>query len=679
VHVWRKLLLCFFLIITSRALAEPALIAKILSPGADVLLRGDVPVYGIAGGPAFQKFVLFYGKGESPSSWIPVFESSREARDPGSLVMYKSDFNKMAAGNLGMWQTGLTEYPYEDSAADLPMGKYVLRLAVYGKNGEYLEDSLPVRVGRVALFSTCFRLEIGAKALFELPEHSLNTAVCLFYAEIIERVLPPEGYAPLGANCWLDPVGTRFLRPGKLTFFLNPEAVSEHCSIFSYEPEQKKWVPVPTFFDADKKCVFTFVDDLPAGLAAYGAFQGRETISRPAEADTPGKSLKDVLSKPFSDSLHAWHNPLTQGGSHLTFGKWQGKECLQFSGGDDGSWYAELEMEPFDANVYSELVFEYYLLGEMPQDLFLQAGGQWYCIQLNRTGSDVFWEINMHPLLGYPLKESAWQTVRIPLKEALIRAGAPLRIDKIAFASWKPAGFKKIILTKNKNSRFYLSLFSLVPNTYFSRQALAKTSQGNPTILVTVPDFHPGQILACALKKSTAEKTEFPSLQEHTGTAFVFDSPGTFLLRPRSSPFSVKGPPGIIDCFSLRNAPLDVEFFGETADAGGLCPDPFRTTFPSPRLTTGNNQFQILIGDVGRCQRVELYVEARKKQHSGFGPAAALSLEWDGTFVEKQLLNQANGVLVWKVPQNKTEKARHDLIFTFMGPGEFQIMRLRIF
>jgi membrane carboxypeptidase/penicillin-binding protein PbpC len=94
--------------------------AVIYSPGAGSRVSGVVLVNGYAYSPGFQSFRLEYGSGPSPSSWVPISQSS----------------SPVIGGSLGNWNT-----------SNLPAGQYTLRLLVQDRQRGLLTASVTVNVG----------------------------------------------------------------------------------------------------------------------------------------------------------------------------------------------------------------------------------------------------------------------------------------------------------------------------------------------------------------------------------------------------------------------------------------------------------------------------------------------------------------------------------------------------
>ena len=58
-------------------------VAKISLPWHQSLVRADVPVFGLAYGPDFKRYVLEFGQGSNPTEWHPIAVSTHPRRtDP---------------------------------------------------------------------------------------------------------------------------------------------------------------------------------------------------------------------------------------------------------------------------------------------------------------------------------------------------------------------------------------------------------------------------------------------------------------------------------------------------------------------------------------------------------------------------------------------------------------------
>ncbi len=156
-------LVCLILITDDISAIQPfsqnPLRAKITVPYPYSLIRGDVPIYGFACGEGFKEYKLEYGEGENPQEWKLIVKSEKPQSEENSQPKVDFSLDKTIPGNLGGWDTGLSEYQYGEHLVDLPMGTYTLKLTVSSSSGDIKDDRVVVEVGRVVLNTFSSKLE----------------------------------------------------------------------------------------------------------------------------------------------------------------------------------------------------------------------------------------------------------------------------------------------------------------------------------------------------------------------------------------------------------------------------------------------------------------------------------------------------------------------------------------
>ena len=83
-------------------------------PPENSQVRANVPIFGLAYVDDFDSYALEYGEGTNPKEWTVIKRSNLpEREDPwaGGRVKWNPDWG-VSEGNLGLWQTGISEYPY---------------------------------------------------------------------------------------------------------------------------------------------------------------------------------------------------------------------------------------------------------------------------------------------------------------------------------------------------------------------------------------------------------------------------------------------------------------------------------------------------------------------------------------------------------------------------------------
>src|SRR5262249_14848407 len=153
-------------------------------PPRGALVRGTIPVFGVAAGSAFKDFTLEIGNGAEPSEWTTIAagdtpRTSGNAADVDRQLLMHGDAHLY--GNLGNWSAGLGNSPHlpcpppEEHAP--PLGVYTLRLRVHGTDGGTREDRVTIEVGEAVAQALPGRVA-SADGLAELriPEQGLGDA-----------------------------------------------------------------------------------------------------------------------------------------------------------------------------------------------------------------------------------------------------------------------------------------------------------------------------------------------------------------------------------------------------------------------------------------------------------------------------------------------------------------------
>src|SRR3989338_6664892 len=156
-------------------LSNKDLTCKIQVPFPNSLVRADVPIFGLAYGKDFKQYKLEYGEGLNPTTWKQILTSTKPHVDT-RLIKEIASAGATIRGNLGTWDTGLTEYEHNNKKhqADLN-GLYTLKLTVTDTHGNIKEDKITVQVGRVVSFAFGGKATSpDGKAEVIIPEHSIK-------------------------------------------------------------------------------------------------------------------------------------------------------------------------------------------------------------------------------------------------------------------------------------------------------------------------------------------------------------------------------------------------------------------------------------------------------------------------------------------------------------------------
>ncbi|MBZ0165341.1 MAG: hypothetical protein K8I00_00940, partial [Candidatus Omnitrophica bacterium] len=266
------------------------LVAEILIPPQGALVRGDVPVYGLAYGTDFREFRLEYGEGNDPQEWHLIQQSTAPQSNVQQLEQVNFSLGKTIPGNLGMWVTGLSEYEYAEYPVDLPMGDYSLRLTVEDIEGREVIHTTHLSVGRVILNCCASRIvSPDGMARLEIPEHILPDI-----AKVVSITALPKAPSSLtemnnlklvGKLYRIRPVGQLFL--DSIELHVSPPSdwlgSKNKLQVCFYQPETKDWTCEKTSYLPKKNSYRTSIRSIPdrlaiAGLFSHGNFQTESSI-----------------------------------------------------------------------------------------------------------------------------------------------------------------------------------------------------------------------------------------------------------------------------------------------------------------------------------------------------------------------------------------------------------------
>ncbi|NOX92711.1 MAG: hypothetical protein GXP18_09770, partial [Gammaproteobacteria bacterium] len=98
------------------------LTAKIEVPYPQAMVRGDVPVFGLAHGKNFKRYRVEFGAGKNPSNWTTLAASDTPQTKKVTDKDLDDSLDITIHGNLATWDTGLKNYVYLPShPADHPV------------------------------------------------------------------------------------------------------------------------------------------------------------------------------------------------------------------------------------------------------------------------------------------------------------------------------------------------------------------------------------------------------------------------------------------------------------------------------------------------------------------------------------------------------------------------------
>ncbi|NQT17339.1 MAG: hypothetical protein HQ582_31585, partial [Planctomycetes bacterium] len=260
------------------------IVARIGYPYNHSLIRGNVPIFGVAHAKEFYCYELEFGEGSDPEEWHLIKRSYHpEYVDPYDAGKVKINKNwGMAEGNLGLWTVGLDEYPYGQAFKHNLQGVYTVRLTVRTRKGRVARHAKELTVARVLLnvqrgiVTSPDKIVSFAVAPDSLDSHAL--LVSLLPNDSLFS--PPKELIQLSSTYEFRPPALSLVKPATLGFKL-PREKSEKArkgrrdilprqiAIYQYDAPLKQWIALPSHVDLDNESVSTTVSEVLPHLALY--------------------------------------------------------------------------------------------------------------------------------------------------------------------------------------------------------------------------------------------------------------------------------------------------------------------------------------------------------------------------------------------------------------------------
>ncbi|MCD4782101.1 MAG: hypothetical protein K8S27_16370 [Candidatus Omnitrophica bacterium] len=458
------------------------LTAKIIVPYPNSLVRGEVPVYGLASGKGFKEYRLEYGTGRYPDKWILIHHSSQPQKDVKGLSLVNFDMIKTIPGNLGMWITGLTEYEYGDYDVDLPMGTYTLRLQVTGDNAQVKESRVHVDVGRIAL--NCSPNKIvspdGLASLF-IQEHSLYQVAKVFSLKSLNEV--PRGLinskelSLVSSLYRLRPAGEKFTQKTILKILYNNNKIlsSRNIGICVYDTKEKKWKSLETYHDQKGNALQVNIENIQEDIAIYGAFESKRIDNK---INTQDKSKMAGIVSPllfkntFEDGFDQWRNKHGLKGALLEItekGRRDG-HCLKLTNTPGmGNFAASIYSKGFDARIFPLVEFDYKMTNDVKINLLVKVNNNWYDI-IFTDDEKIYWDIDMEKIgeIKGVIKDGRWHRAEFNLYEMLKKRADIYSVQEFVVADWDTTGFKKLEFGSTPSgAQYFIDNFSIRSDKYF--------------------------------------------------------------------------------------------------------------------------------------------------------------------------------------------------------------------
>jgi hypothetical protein len=434
------------------------LVARIDVPQRDSLIRGKVPVVGLAYGPSFAEYRLEYGAGVHPDHWNVIARSAvQQAQEPPDAIFTASP-DVTVPGNLATWDVGLGSYVYLPDYApghsvDLN-GVYTLRLVVTGTNSDESVDSIQVQVGEAIPNAFGGTLESSDHAVrLAIPEHSLANAFRVFAIRSLDGLttaLPPDPRL-LGRVYEVREPGERFRMPASLEMTLqhvDRDAPMNKVAICSLDDDSTSWLQLDS--SGTGWGVRASVDRLAAYyslcLETPEAPRNRLTEdTRPIQVN-PSTGYY-LVNETFEHDLGGW----SATGASLTVDRLatgDGSGSLRITTTDAATGpYITIRSTPYDAREYPILRFDYRLPGPLKVDLLAAVAGRWYRVHF--TGTELpaaYRRVNIADIgrVENVIADDRWHTAEVNLFDLLRTATGNSVVEKLVLTDFNVTGFMKL-------------------------------------------------------------------------------------------------------------------------------------------------------------------------------------------------------------------------------------------
>ncbi len=469
-------------------LSSGQLVASLSAPYTEGLVRGNVPIFGLAFGTNFKQYTVQYGKGSHPGEWIDIVTSttpcsedkSEKLYEPGDLTIY---------GNLATWDTGLKNYVYlpsypKNHPIDLK-GTYTIKLVVTGKDGSAVEDRVTVDVANVIPNAWGGQVtSTDGRVVLTVPEQAIMESfrLLLIDAGEIGSIELPSRHKIIGNIYRVREPGEHFTKASQLNMAYQKEAIGDaslnQLGIYGYNPETKKWEYLKSQRDERNNFVSASVRTLHAYYALMTSKvdnEGSTDMMMPEES--PSIQQANALSKygftfvrnTFEDGFGEWSNRDHEIGGTVALDRsstYDGTSALKISNTHVGGNFAvNVVTTPYDVKDYQVVQFDYRISPEVKTNFLVKLSGRWYDIGFTddpKKFEDKRVNIAHIGDIQDVMADDKWHTAQFNLYDMLRTKTGNTRVDAMIMADWDVDGYMKLTLGKNKkDATYYIDNFSI--------------------------------------------------------------------------------------------------------------------------------------------------------------------------------------------------------------------------
>ncbi len=494
---------------TKAQAAGRGLVARISLPYEDALVRGDVPIFGVACGSQFKSYRVEIGEGREPAQWTTLVASTTpQETDPSPASLVPSGDESMR-GNLATWDTGLKEYVYLPShPADHPVdlkGVYTVRLVVEGTDGSTADDRAIVEVANV--ISNAWGGQATSRdALMTLavPEQALTDAFRLISVKEADHApaVAGPGRQLVGKVYEVREVNETFTKPATLQFSLAAPYPADldpnRVGIYAYDQEGKRWTHLKSNRrEGNDHMIFSEV----ARFAAYYALmtsdspeegslaQYEATDHDPASVVRSlanGSGGPHLVNNTFETSLGEWSGRDGEMGAQLSLvedATYDSTKALRIGNRiASGTFGVNMIAAPFDVRDFAIVQFDYRIPFGLKTNILVKAAGRWYEVGFTGKKKDLInTRVNIAHIgdIDQVVSDDQWHSARFNLYDMLRTQTGNTVIQEMIMANWEVAGYMRLKFGQNdKDAAYY------VDNFMITRDLSAGAGAAESTIVV---------------------------------------------------------------------------------------------------------------------------------------------------------------------------------------------------
>ncbi len=467
------------------------LFATISMPHKNVLVRGEVPIFGSAYGENFKEYKVEYGKGSTPTEWVTITSSTTPKTMEVTLGNWNNSGDTTIHGNLATWDTGLKTYVYlpthpKDHPIDLK-GTYTIRLVVTGKDGATIEDRVTVNVADVIpnAWGGVAKSKDGNVQLI-VPEQALMDSFRLIGIQAIDNpsVLLPENRTLLGNLYQVREAGERFTKKSKLMMTYSPALLGENqadrLGIYGYNADAKRWEHIDSTRMSKEDVVYTQIQKLHSYYALM--FSDLPEEGSKLETDEPATAAKisvernngDYLVRnTFENDMDEWSNRDGEVGGEVSLDDSvtsDGTRVLRITNPRTGGNFAvNVRTTPFDVQKYPVVQFDYRIQAGVKTNLLVRVNGRWYEIGFTDDPKELHDKrVNIAHIgdIQGIITDDLWHTAQFNLFNMLRTKTGHTVVEQMIMADWDVGGYMKLQFGKNsKGATYYIDNLTISRET----------------------------------------------------------------------------------------------------------------------------------------------------------------------------------------------------------------------